>query len=380
MMADFMRAFLLLLSLAPYASGAAQKFDVVVYGGTAGGVIAAVSAAREGLKTALIEPGAHIGGMVSGGLSATDYGKKEVIGGYALEFYTRVARHYQLSRFGVPVAWYHEPHVAEEIFRQMLREAQVSVFENHPLREKTGVRKEGAVLLEIELDNGDRFAAGIFMDSGYEGDLMAQAGVSYAYGREAAARYGEPLAGVRGQTPFHQFLVNLAPYDDQGRLLPEVSAEKLLPPGSPDKKVQSYNFRMCLSEVPRNMVKFARPDGYDPHRYELLARLIAARTQAEGRVPSLNTFLKIDPTPNGKADINNNGAFSTDYIGGSYGYPEGDYRTRASIWKAHRDYQAGLFYFLANDPKVPEQLRKEMNHWGLARDEFADTGHWPNQL
>ena len=276
-MADFMRAFLLLLSLAPYASGAAQKFDVVVYGGTAGGVIAAVSAAREGLKTALIEPGAHIGGMVSGGLSATDYGKKEVIGGYALEFYTRVARHYQLSRFGVPVAWYHEPHVAEEIFRQMLREAQVSVFENHPLREKTGVRKEGAVLLEIELDNGDRFAAGIFMDSGYEGDLMAQAGVSYAYGREAAARYGEPLAGVRGQTPFHQFLVNLSPYDDQGRLLPEVSAEKLLPPGSPDKKVQSYNFRMCLSEVPRNMVKFARPDGYDPHRYELLARLIATR-------------------------------------------------------------------------------------------------------
>jgi len=380
MMADFMRAILLLLAFAPYAHGAAQNFDVVVYGGTAGGVIAAVSAAREGLKTALIEPGAHLGGMVSGGLSFTDFGKKEVIGGYALEFYARVARHYQLARFGVPVAWYHEPHVAEEIFRQMLQEAHVSVFQNHPLREKKGVRKEGAVLLEIELDNGDRFAAGIFMDNSYEGDLMAQAGISYTYGREAAAQYGEPLAGVRGQTPYHQFLVNVSPYDDRGRLLPEVSAEKLLPPGSPDKKVQSYNFRMCFSETPGNMVKFARPEGYDSHRYELLARLIAARTQAEGRVPSLNTFLKIDPTPHGKADVNNQGAFSTDYIGGSYDYPEGDYRTRARIWKAHRDYQAGLFYFLANDPKVPEQLRKEMNHWGLARDEFADTDHWPNQL
>jgi hypothetical protein len=368
---------LLLLSLPAVA---AQKFDVVVYGGTAGGVIAAVSAAREGLKTALIEPGHHLGGMVSGGLSDTDYGKKEVIGGYALEFYARVAQHYQLSRYGVPVAWYHEPHVAENIFRQMLREAHVTVFENHRLREKNGVRKEGAKLLEIELDNGDTFAADIFMDSSYEGDLMAQAGISYTYGREGAAQYDESLAGVRGKTPYHQFLVNISPYDDQHRLLPEISSEKLLPPGSPDKKVQSYNFRMCLSEVPENMIPFPKPEGYDPHRYELLARLIAARTQTEGKVPSIGTFLKIDPIPNGKADINNNGAFSTDYIGGSYDYPEGDYRTRARVWKAHRDYQAGLFYFLANDPKVPEVLRNQVNHWGLAKDEFVDTDHWPNQL
>ncbi len=375
-----MRALVLFLSLALPALGSTQKFDVVVYGGTAGGVIAAVSAAREGLRTALIEPGHHLGGMVSGGLSDTDFGKKEVIGGYALEFYARVAEHYHLSRFGVPVAWYHEPHVAEDIFRQMLGEANVAVFENHALREKNGVRKDGATLLEIELDSGDVFAGQIFMDCSYEGDLMAQAGVSYTYGREGAAQYNESLAGVRGKTPFHQFLVNVSPYDDQHHLLPEISAGKLLPPGSPDKKVQSYNYRMCLSEVPANMVSFLRPEGYDPHRYELLARLIAARTQAEGKVPSLKTFLKIDPIPNGKADINNQGAFSTDYIGGSYDYPEGDYRTRARIAKAHRDYQAGLFYFLANDPKVPEVLRNELNHWGLARDEFADTDHWPNQL
>ena len=358
----------------------AQKFDVVVYGGTAGGVIAAVSAAREGLKTALIEPGHHLGGMVSGGLGYTDFGKKEVIGGYALEFYGRVAKHYQLPRYGVTVAWYHEPHVAEDIFRQMLNEAHVSVFENHALREKTGVRKDGARVVEIELDNGAKYSAAIFMDSSYEGDLMAQAGISYTYGREGAAQYDESLAGVRGKTPFHQFLVDISPYDEQHRLLPEISAEKLLPAGSPDKKVQSYNYRMCFSEEPDNMLKFAKPEGYDPHRYELLARLIAARTKAEGKVPSIKTFLKIDPIPNGKADVNNNGAFSTDYIGGSYDYPEGDYRTRARVAKAHRDYQAGLFYFLANDARVPEVLRNELTHWGLAKDEFVDTDHWPNQL
>jgi len=373
-----MRSIVILLSSALLCHGAAQKFEVLVYGGTAGGVIAAVSAAREGLKTALIEPGHHVGGMVSGGLGFTDFGKKEVIGGYALEFYARVGQHYQMSRYGNPIAWYHEPHVAEDIFRQMLREAHVTLFEHHPLREKTGVRKEGTRLVEIILDDGDTFAADIFMDSSYEGDLMAQAGISYTYGRESSEQYGESLAGVRGKTPLHQFLVNISPYDDQHRLLPEISAEKLLPGGSADKKIQSYNYRMCFSEVPENMVPFPKPDGYDPHRYELLARLIDARTKAEGKVPSIKTFLKIDPIPNGKADVNNNGAFSTDYIGGSYDYPEGDYRTRERVAKAHRDYQAGLLYFLSNDPKVPDSMRNELNHWALAKDEFVDTDHWPN--
>lgn len=375
-----MRAIGLGLAFAAMCCGAVQKFDVVVYGGTAGGVIAAVSAAREGLKTALIEPGHHLGGMVSGGLSLTDVGKREVIGGFALEFYARVAAHYEMSRYGNPIAWYHEPHVAEDIFRAMLREAKVTVFENHPLREKGGVRKSGTVLQEIELDNGEAFAAEIFMDSSYEGDLMAQAGVSYTYGRESSAQYGETLAGVRERTPLHQFLVNVSPYDAQHRLLPEVSAEKLAPAGSADKKVQSYNYRMCVSEVADNKVPFPKPEGYNRGRYELLARLIAARTKAEGKVPSIKTFLKIDPIPNGKADINNQGAVSTDYIGGSYGYPEGSYAERARIAKAHRDYQSGLFCFLANDEAVPQVLRDELNHWGLAKDEFLDTDHWPNQL
>src|SRR5437763_6096338 len=143
---------------------AAQKFDVVVYGGTAGGVIAAVSAAREGLKVALLEPGRHLGGMVSGGLSWTDVGKRDVIGGYALEFYARAGRHYEMSRYGQELAWMHEPHVAEDIFRQMLKEANVTVLLGHRLREKNGVTKSAGAITGIGAYNGATFTAAIFID------------------------------------------------------------------------------------------------------------------------------------------------------------------------------------------------------------------------
>src|SRR5581483_4176905 len=169
--ATMKRAFLLLFAIAWSAPAATHTFDVVVYGGTAGGVIAAVSAAREGLSTALLEPTRHLGGMVSGGLGFTDYGKKEVIGGYALEFYLRVGRHYQLSRYGQDIGWLHEPHVAEEIFRQMAQQAGVKVFEGSRLREKEGVRKSGARIEQIVVEDGDAFAGKVFIDSSYEGDL-----------------------------------------------------------------------------------------------------------------------------------------------------------------------------------------------------------------
>jgi hypothetical protein len=362
------------------APAAVRNFDVVVYGGTAGGVIAAVAAAREGLKTALLEPGGHLGGMVSGGLGWTDYGKKEVIGGYALEFYYRVGRHYQMPLYGHDLAWVHEPHVAEDIFRSMVNEAGVALFEHQRLREKDGVRKEGARVAGIATESGDQFTAKVFIDSSYEGDLMAQAGVTYTFGREGASQYNESLAGVRDRTPYHQFLVDVPARDGDGNLLPEISSRQLPPPGTADKAVQSYNYRMCFTDVAANRVPFAKPAGYESARYQLLARLIRARRQAEGRAPELSSLLKIDHIENGKADVNNNGAFSTDYLGGSWNYPDASYAERARIWQAHKDYQAGLFYFLANHPQVPAPLHQEMNRWGLCKDEFADTDNWPNQL
>ena len=375
-----MKPLLLLLCSSALALGAAHKFDVVVYGGTAGGAIAAVSAAREGLNTALLEPGRHLGGMVSGGLGCTDFGKKEAIGGYALEFYLRVGKHYQMQRYGHPVGWYHEPHVGEAILRGMLKEAGVTVFEQTRLLEKHGVRKSGAEVAEITAENGDTFAAKVFIDSSYEGDLMAQAGVTYTYGREGSAQYGETLAGVRDRTPYHQFDVDLSPKDGQGKLLPEISARRLPEPGTEDKAVQAYNYRMCFSEVPENQAPFVQPAGYDAARYELFARLIEARAKAEGKVPPLASVLKVDRIPNGKTDINNMGAFSTDFIGGSWEYPDASYARRAEIWQQHKEYMQGFFYFLANDARVPAALRGEMKRWGLCKDEFTDTGNWPNQL
>jgi hypothetical protein len=375
-----MKRRILVLFASALASFAQQTHDLVVYGGTAGGVITAVSGAREGLKVALLEPGSHLGGMATGGLSRTDYGKKEVIGGRALEFYWRVGRKYDIQRFAQDVAWFYEPKVGEQVLREMLQQAGVSVFMRHRLREKTGVEKSGTTVTAIVTEDGTRFNGGIFADCSYEGDLMAQAGVQYTVGRESQSQYGESLAGVRERTPFHQFLVRVSPFDADGRLLPEVNPEPLAAAGSADKKVQAYNFRLILSDDPSNQAPFPKPPGYDPKRYELLGRLLDATAKKLGRAPRMNDVVLIAGIPNHKADINNQGAFSTDFIGKSWGYPDGDYRSRARIWRDHTDYTQGFFYFLGHDPRVPASLQQEVNSWGLAKDEFPDTENWPHQL
>src|SRR6266851_9009284 len=198
----------ILLLAAAMAAPVTHRSDVVVYGGTAGGVIAAVSAAREGLQVILVTPDRHLGGMVSGGLGWTDYGRKPVIGGYSLEFFERVGK-----RYGRDIEWHFEPHVAEAVFDEMVKDAGVHVFRDHRLREKNGVRKAGARVSEIAMENGVTFQAKVFADATYEGDLMARAGVSYTWGREGAAEYGESLAGVRDKTPKHQFLVRVPAHD-----------------------------------------------------------------------------------------------------------------------------------------------------------------------
>ena len=316
--------------------------------------------------------------MVSGGLGWTDYGRQQVIGGYSRDFFERVGR-----RYGRPVEWHFEPHVAEEVFRELVKEAGVEVFFRQRLRERTGVTVSGARIAAITMEGGATFSARIFADATYEGDLMAQARVSYTWGREGASEYGESLAGVRDRTPKHQFTVRVPPFDDKGRLLPEISPEKKAPAGSADRKVQAYNFRLCMTRVAENRAPFPRPAGYDRARYALLARMLAEmdrEKRAKGEKWSSVDVMKPDPLPNGKTDTNNNGAFSTDFIGGNYGYPEGSYATRARIWQAHADYVQGFLYFLQHDPEVPKGLHDDVASWGLCRDEFTDTGNWPHQL
>jgi hypothetical protein len=328
----------------------------------------------------LLEPRTQIGGMVSGGLSGTDVGKREVIGGMALEFYFRVGRAYALDRHLQEIGWMPEPKVAAKLFRTMLKEAGVTLLERHRLREKSGVRKEGNRIVEITLENGARFAARVFVDASYEGDLMAQAGVSYTFGREAVAQYGESLAGVRAITASHQFAVDIPARDERGNVLPEVSTEPRGEPGSADKRIQAYNFRVIATNVPENRLPWPKPDGYDPKRYELLARYLAAMTKHLDRPIRFNEISLLRIIPNGKADLNNRGGFSTDYIGRNYAYPDGSYAVRERLWREHEDYQKGFYYFLVTDPRVPESLRDEVKQYGLAKDEFTANGHWPDQL
>lgn len=358
----------------------AQDLDLVVYGGTAGGAITAVSGARQGLRVTLLEPGKHIGGMVSGGLSRTDVGRREVIGGYSLEFYWRAGTAYNMIQHLQDIAWLPEPHVAEAIFRRMLQEAGVTVVLDSRLREKDGVRKRGARIQSVTMENGRSYSARMFADCTYEGDLMAQAGVTFTWGREGSEEYGESLAGVQGETPKHQFLVDLSPRGADGKLMPEIFPDPLGVPGAADRKVQAYNFRMILSHDAANQIPYPKPASYDAGRFELLARYLDAITKKQGRAPHFGEVASVIAIPNQKADVNNNGPFSTDYIGRSWEYPNASYGRRAEIWKDHEEYTKGFFWFLSHDPRVPESLRREANEWGLARDEFADTDHFPNQL
>jgi hypothetical protein len=391
-----LRAFPLLLVLTHCTvqihEDAEDTFDLIVYGGTSAGVTAAIQASRMDASVVLIEPGSHLGGLTTGGLGFTDSGDKAVIGGISREFYRRVKQHYNQPdawiyedasgytryRADEDAMWTFEPHVAEAILDLMIAEEGIKVIRGLRLDREAGVKQAKGRILSITMKDGRAFRGKMFIDATYEGDLMAASGVSYTVGRESNAQYGETLNGVNRAANIsnHRFIKNVDPYvipgDPSSGLLPNVHGEDLGNEGSGDEKVQAYCFRMCMSNVEENRVPFPKPDGYDEKEYELLLRNFEA---GDMRFP-----LKIDMMPNGKTDTNNNMAFSTDYLGGSWDYPEASYEEREAIIEAHAKYQKGLMWTLANHSRVPEEIRKKMEPWGLARDEFVDNENWPHQI
>lgn len=374
-----------LLFLGPTLSTASKPAsvvtsDLVVYGATAAGVMTAYAAARQGLKVTLLEPTHHVGGMVTGGLSATDYAYFPIIGGYAREFYREAAEHYGVHDLDHGSDWRSEPHVGEEIFHSWLKKAGVDVRFGETLREKSGVRKTGTVITEIVTEDGKRWRAKVFADCSYEGDLMAQAKVTYVVGREGKDVYHESLAGVRPDTPKHQFLYKLGAYDEHHRLLPYIDPGPLARGGSGDKKVQAYNFRLILTNDPANKMPWTKPAGYDPSKFALLKRYLAGFQQHVGHAPLLKDVTNPVCFANHKCDFNNNGAFSTDFIGKSWSYPDASYAERKRIWNEHMLYTQSFFYFISHDPSVPQSLRDDTNRWGRAKDEFQDSDGWPRQL
>jgi len=362
--------------------------DVCVYGGNAAGVAAAVTAARQGLRVVLLQPGKHLGGMTSGGLGWTDFGRKHVIGGLSRTFYREAGRAY-----GLDEEWRFEPHVAQAIFQRWVDDAGVDVRLCQYL---DAVAMDGPRIARITLLGGLAVTAKLFMDCSYEGDLMARAGVSFHVGREANSVYGESLNGIQVRDK-HQFSHPIDPYVTEGDpasgLLPQIEdIDQTQHQGEGDHRVQAYNFRVCMTDDPALKVDWVKPAGYDAAQYVLATRWFNSDKDAyndqlrgpEHKVDHVPAKFDIFPnkTPGGfhKTDTNNHGPISSDFIGANWDWPQATYEQREAIFQRHVAYQRGLYWFLANDDSVPQRYRDAYARWGLPKDEFADTEHWPHQL
>jgi hypothetical protein len=395
-----MRALILGIALTTFLTVGCEKgrrplqFDVIVYGGTPAGATAAIQLARDGKLVAIVAPESLIGGIMANGLGGSDidnhqeFQNSPAVGGLALEFYRRVARHYgyeeefeQRRQRGekYPSMWRFEPHVAEQILREWLKETHVEVFLNSRLKEgANALVKRGNRIETIRMEDGSTYEAKLFIDATLEGDLLKSAGVTTTWGREDNLLYGETKNGIRKETTHAQFTVDVDPYivpgDSTSGLIPTIQPGKLGEPGKGDKSIQAYCFRVCLTQQVDNLLPFRKPKDYDRSLYEIYIRYL----KAGGKLYTPRASI-----PNGKTDLGAWHDLSHNLYGMNYEYPEGNYETRDRIVREHRTFTEGLFYFLANDDEVgmiDPELQREWKSWGLCKDEFRDNDGWPRQL
>ncbi|MEN1785182.1 MAG: FAD-dependent oxidoreductase [Bacteroidota bacterium] len=386
----FMGLLFILVNCVNKIPKGAKPTDICIYGATSAGITAAIASAKEGSTVVLIATNKHLGGMSTAGLGSSDidnhssFQNSPAIGGLALEFYRRIAKAYnRLPEFEKalshrtkdPGLWKFESSIAEKVFLDWLEELNISIVYGRLSEKPNTVVKEGRVIKRITLENGHQYEAAIFIDATYEGDLLAKAGISYVIGREAQATYGELKNGIRCNSNYRQFQVKVDPYveigNPQSGLIHTIQEDTLNSCGEGDQRIQAFCFRMCLTKEIGNKIPFSKPDHYHRNWYEIYLRYL----NSGGKL-----YVPKAQLPNGKTDLGAWHDLSHNLYGYNHGYPDGNYETRDSIYGYHKNFTAGLFYFLANDSEVPESLRSEWSKWGLAKDEFVDNGGWPRTL
>lgn len=377
----------------------AQKgtYDVCVYGETPAGITAAIQAARMGKKVVLLSTGKHLGGVMTSGLTATDINNYRAIGGIGREVFQRLYTYYlnpavwksqQRDEYfefskkrtftgkndSLKMQWVYESHILESIFKQMLKEAGVDVVYKQKIKPFDGVIKDGPTIKSLVTLKGNTYVAKIFIDASYEGDLMADAKVTYVIGRESNAQYGETFNGIRLGGVIENENQPIDPYiksgDPKSGVLPFIEPKVAGPDGSSDKRSQAYTYRVTLTDDPANRIDIKKPKDYNPLWFELIARRLAINPALK-----LTSLLSFTPMPNKKTDSN-----QMDFVGANYEYPDGSYEVRRHLDAMHKSYVLGMIWFLGNDERVPENLRTEMKRWGLPKDEFKDSGHFPTQI
>jgi len=385
-----------------------NEYDLVVYGGTSGGIAAAIQAKRMGKKVILLEPSSRIGGLTTGGLGQTDIGNKAAIGGISREFYEGIKEYYDQPENwtweakdeyidggqtrtddGETSMWTFEPSAALKVYEELIINEEIVVVLNQKLDRKSGVNRSGAKIIGIKMLTGGVYRGKMFIDATYEGDLMAAADISYTIGRETNKAYNETLNGIHTKLTDttrtghpahnamnHNFIDGVDPYvvkgDSESGLLPFINPDGPGVDGEGDHHIQAYCFRMCLTDHSENKIAFEKPSNYHELDYELLLRNYEG---GEKGFPWINSKM-----PNRKTDTNNRTGFSTDFIGQNYGYPEASYEEREIIIDKHRDYQKGLMWTLAYHPRMPGHIRERVSKFGMCKDEFEREDGWQQQL
>ncbi len=322
-------------------------YDLCVYDSTPAGLLAAIAAAKGGLRIIVVTEDRHIGGMQTSGLGWTNAGQRATIGGHAREFFDRIHQYY-VHTYGPEAeqvevcsqGMHFEPHVAEHIYEQWIAETNITVLRESPI---AAVHKVGPRLEALQTVTGQQIRARCFIDASYEGDLLALAGCAHHIGREAQSRYREPLAGIRA--PESEF-------------------------GQEDHALQPMDYRLCLTRDPSNRVPFRKPEHYNPADYAW-----EGATLKQNPPERLHQALPLNPMPNGKTDSR-----TGEWVGQSWTYPEASYEERRRIDAAHRDHSAGYIWFLLHENVLPSALRDELTEWGHAADEFTDNDHWPYHI